>query len=112
MLEALGARPHASWELPYAFAGGELDVSTIADAGYDTKVTSLTSNVVFWPQPYAVVANAGVLARLTNAQRDVLRQAGREALAPAIDRLRTDEASAAGTLCHRGQLDARPIVAF
>jgi TRAP-type C4-dicarboxylate transport system substrate-binding protein len=103
-LDALGARPHASSEVPYAFAGGELDISTIAGAGYDTKVTSLTSNVVFWPHPFAVVANAGVLARLTNAQRDALRQAGREALAPAIERLRTDDALAAGTLCHRGQL--------
>ncbi len=103
-LEALGAKPHAAAKLPYAFAGGELDVSMIANEGFDTKVTSLTSNVVFWPHPFAVVANARVLARLTNTQRDALRQAGREALAPAIRRLRTDEAGSAGTLCHRGEL--------
>jgi TRAP-type C4-dicarboxylate transport system substrate-binding protein len=103
-LEALGASPHASSELPYAFAGGELDASTIAEANYDTKVTSLTSNVVFWPRPFAVVANARVLARLTKAQREVLRAAGRQALAPASARLRTEDAASAGTLCRRGQL--------
>jgi TRAP-type C4-dicarboxylate transport system substrate-binding protein len=103
-LDALGARPHASSELPYAFAGGELDASTIAEANYDTNVTSLTSNIVFWPRPFAVVANARVFGRLTKPQREVLRAAGREALAPAITRLRTEEAASAGTLCRRGQL--------
>jgi TRAP-type C4-dicarboxylate transport system substrate-binding protein len=102
--EALGAKPHAVSELPYAFAGGELDVKTIADANYDTKVTSLTSNVVFWPRPFAVAANARVLARLTRNEQDVLRRAGRQALAAAIERLRTEEADSAGTLCNRGQL--------
>jgi TRAP-type C4-dicarboxylate transport system substrate-binding protein len=105
-LEALGARPRSyiPGNLPYAFDGAELDLTTIEGQGYDTSVTSLTGNVVLWPRAFVVVANRKVFARLTSEQREILRRAGRETLAPAIRRLRIEERDEAGILCRRGQL--------
>jgi TRAP-type C4-dicarboxylate transport system substrate-binding protein len=104
--EALGARPRGfvSHELPYAFAGAELDLATIEDAGYDTSVTSVTDNVVFGPRAFVIVANPSMFQRLTRGQREILREAGRAALDPAIARLRREDRDAAGILCSRGQM--------
>ena len=105
-LRALDAQPHGyvPGDLPYAFAGAELDLSTIAESGWDTSATSLTRNVVFWPRAFVIVANRAVFTRLTAGQREILREAGREALGPAIARLRTEDLNEAGILCRRGQL--------
>jgi TRAP-type C4-dicarboxylate transport system substrate-binding protein len=105
-LEALGARPrnYISQDLPYAFDGAELDLATIEGSGYDTSVTSLTGNVVLWPRAFVVVANRKVFAKLTAEQREILRTAGREALSPAIRRLRIEERDEVGILCRRRQL--------
>jgi TRAP-type transport system periplasmic protein len=105
-LEALGAKPrtYVPGQLPYAFDGAELDLATIEGQGYDTSVTSLTGNVVLWPRAFVVVANRKVFASLTTKQREILRAAGREALAPAIRRLRIEERDQTGTLCRRRQL--------
>lgn len=105
-LKALGATPrgYVLPNLPLAFAGAQLDLATIEAKGFDTSVTSVTDNVVFGPRAFVVVANPTVFARLTKGQREILREAGRLALAPAIARLRRDDADAAGILCTRGQL--------
>jgi hypothetical protein len=105
-LQALGARPrtYISPDLPYAFDGAELDLATIEGHEYDTSVTSLTGNVVLWPRAFVVVANRKVFARLTAKQREILRTAGREALEPAIRRLRIEEQDEAGILCRRRRL--------
>jgi TRAP-type C4-dicarboxylate transport system substrate-binding protein len=105
-LEALGARPRSyiPGDLPYAFDGAELDLATIEGHGWDTSVTSLTGNVVLWPRAFVVVANRKVFARLTAEQREILRMAGREALAPAIRRLRIEERDEGGILCRRRRL--------
>lgn len=104
-LEALGARPRTYIPpLPYAFDGAELDLATIEGQGYATSVTSLTGNVVLWPRAFVVVANRKVFARLTTEQREILRTAGREALAPAIRRLGIEEHDEASILCRRDQL--------
>jgi TRAP-type C4-dicarboxylate transport system substrate-binding protein len=104
-LAALGSRPRTYVnELPYAFDGAALDLRTIEESGYDTKVTSLTGNVVFWPRAFVVVGNESVLEKLTANQRDVLRLAGREALTNSIARLRTRDPAEAETLCGRGQI--------
>jgi len=104
-LEALGARPRTyAPPLPYALDGAELDLYTIEGQGYDTSVTSLTGNVVLWPRAFVVVASRKVFASLTTKQREILRAAGHEALAPAIRRLRIEERDQTGTLCRRRQL--------
>jgi TRAP-type C4-dicarboxylate transport system substrate-binding protein len=101
-LEALGAKPRTYIPpLPYAFDGAELDLATIEGQGYATSVTSLTGNVALWPRAFVVVANPKVFAKLTTGQREILRTAGREALAPAIRRLQTEERDEAGILCRR-----------
>ena len=103
-LQALGARRriYTAGDLPYAFDGAELDLRTIEEAGYDTSVTSITTNVVFWPRAFVVVANEKVLQQLSSEQREVLRRAGSEALGPAVAHLRTEEQDEAGVLCRRG----------
>jgi TRAP-type C4-dicarboxylate transport system substrate-binding protein len=105
-LAVLGSKPrtYIPRDLPYAFDGAELDLATIEGTGYDTSVTSLTGNVVLWPRAFVVVANRKVFARLTAEQREILRMAGREALAPAIRRLRIQESDEAGILCRRRRL--------
>ena len=105
-LEALGGRPRSyiPGNLPYGFDGAELDLATIEGQGYDTSVTSLTGNVVLWPRAFVVVANREAFARLTSEQREILLRAGREALAPAIRRLRIEERDEAGILCRRRRL--------
>jgi TRAP-type C4-dicarboxylate transport system substrate-binding protein len=104
-LRALGAQPrrYPAGDLPYSLDGAELDLRTIEEAGYDTKVTSLTTNVVFWPRAFVIVVNKKVFESLTPEQREALRRAGSEALAPAVSRLRTKDLDEAGILCRRGQ---------
>ncbi len=105
-LEALGAKPrdYIFGELPYSFAGAELDLATIEAGNYDTSVTSATGNVVFGPRAFVVVMNRNVFAKLAADQRRIMRTAGREAVYPAIARLRTEERDETGILCRRGQL--------
>jgi TRAP-type C4-dicarboxylate transport system substrate-binding protein len=111
--EALRATPraYAPGALPPTFDGAELDPNTIQGNNYDTAGTSLTANVALWPRAFVIVANATVFARLTREQRAILREAGREALAPAIDRLEAEDADVAGVLCRRRRMafvDASP----
>ena len=105
-LSALGSRPRSyiPGDLPYAFDGAELDLATIEGHEWDTSVTSLTGNVVLWPRAFVVVANRNIFAKLTAEQREILRRAGREALAPAIRRLRIEERDEGGILCRRRRL--------
>jgi TRAP-type C4-dicarboxylate transport system substrate-binding protein len=51
------------------FDGAELDLKTIADAGYDPRAKEITANVVLWPRPQTVFANRAAFARLTRWQR-------------------------------------------
>jgi hypothetical protein len=71
---------------------------------YDSAGTFLTANVALWPRAFAVVANQSVLARLTPSQREILRRAGDEALAPALDRLRAEDRETTAILCRAGRL--------
>ncbi len=104
--QALGATPrgYVPGDLPPSFDGAELDLVTIHGNTFDAPGSSLTANVVLWPRALAVVANKGTLARLTRQQRAILREAGREALAPALQRLAADESDAGGILCRRGNM--------
>jgi TRAP-type C4-dicarboxylate transport system substrate-binding protein len=104
---ALGASPrgYVPGELPpFVFDGAEIDLVTLEGNEYDIEGSSLTANFAFWPKAFVVVANRKVLAKLTEAQRDILRRAGRKALAPAIARLRNEDRVEAGILCRRGRM--------
>jgi TRAP-type C4-dicarboxylate transport system substrate-binding protein len=107
--ERLGAapRPYPPGQLPpWRFTGAELDLFTLGE-GADYAVfgrSSVTGNVAFWPEAFTVVGNPSVLAKLTPEQRDILRRAGLEALAPAIERMRAEDRADAGVLCRRDHL--------
>ena len=104
---ALGATPrgYLARELPpFVFDGAELDLVTLERDGYDIKGSSITANVALWPMAFSVVANRTMLTKLTAAQRDILRMAGREALGAAIARLRNKDRAEAGILCRRGRV--------
>jgi TRAP-type transport system periplasmic protein len=96
------ARTYLTGELPpWTFDGAELDLVTLEGNRYDISGSSLTANVAFWPKAFVVVANDGLLAKLTSRQREILREAGRAALGPAIARLRNEDRVEAGILCRR-----------
>jgi TRAP-type C4-dicarboxylate transport system substrate-binding protein len=90
--------------LPAAADGAELDVNTIGLNTFDARAKGLTSNVVFWARPQTVFANRQAFQRLTPAQRQILRRAGREALAPEIARVAKEEQAALTAICGRGTL--------
>jgi TRAP-type C4-dicarboxylate transport system substrate-binding protein len=104
---ALGAtaRGYLPRELPpFVFDGAELDLATLERDGYDITGSSITANVALWPKAFSVVANRLMLTKLTAAQRDILRRAGREALGAAIARLHNKDRVEAGILCRRGRV--------
>jgi TRAP-type transport system periplasmic protein len=69
---------------------------------YSKAVRNVTANVSLFPRPNVVVANANAHLRLSATEREWLRTAAREAIAPMTSALRnTDEA--AGVLCHQAQ---------
>jgi TRAP-type C4-dicarboxylate transport system substrate-binding protein len=87
--------------LPSSADGAELDLNTVAENGFDAGARTITSNVVFWPRPQTIFANRQVYDRLTAAQRQILRRAGREALAPEIARIVRDDKQALSEICAR-----------
>ena len=88
--------------LPARADGAELDLNTIAENGFDVHATSLATNVVLWPRPQTIFANAATFARLTPTQRQILRRAGRAALAPEIARVVKDDGAGLTAICGRG----------
>jgi TRAP-type C4-dicarboxylate transport system substrate-binding protein len=83
--------------------GAELDLNTVALVGYDAPGTRITANVVFWPRPVTIVANRQAFGRLAPAQQEILRRAGREAVAPDLERNAESEQSGLEAICARGK---------
>jgi TRAP-type C4-dicarboxylate transport system substrate-binding protein len=104
-IRALRARPN-----PYppgvvsGLDGAELDLATIAQNAYDELAPALASNVVLWPRAETIVMNREAFEALTQEQQEILRRAGREALAPELRRVERDEEAALNTVCERGKL--------
>ena len=84
--------------------GAELDLDTIAGKGYDTPGATLTANVVLWSRPETIVISRTAFDRLPSAQQAILRRAGREALAPVLDRIEKEQRAALELVCSRGKL--------
>ena len=102
-----GFRPE---QLPM-FDGSELDVTTILNNRYDAHARALTANVVLWPRATTLVMNRKSYEALTTDQQQLLRDAAREAVAPAIETLRSEERASLAALCESGRLslvDASP----
>jgi TRAP-type C4-dicarboxylate transport system substrate-binding protein len=90
-----------------ALDGAELDLATIAQNGYDELARSLPTNVVLWPRAETIVINREAFEALSSGQQEILRRAGREALAPELDRVERDEEAALAAVCER---DSRSFV--
>ncbi len=104
-LEALGAVPvDAAFdgEDVSGFDGLELQAGAVAGNQYDGVVRSITDNVGLWPRSIGIVANAGSWAKLTDAQRDWLVQAAKDAVADTASRqARTEDIT---NMCRRNKV--------
>lgn len=99
-LRALGARPESY--IPGVLAGfdaAELDPLTITQNGYDAGARTIAANVVLWPKPQTLVMNRAAFDRLTPDQMQILRRAGRDAVAPELVRIVHDERLGLSALC-------------
>src|SRR6185312_15248972 len=83
---ALGARPSAQgWkEVAPALAAGrldglEVDLNTYEGNDYAAIAPFLTLNVPLWPRTTVLFANPAALGKLSDEQRDWIRQAADEA---------------------------------
>jgi TRAP-type C4-dicarboxylate transport system substrate-binding protein len=81
------------------WAGAALHPWVIADNGYEGE--TLAANVVFWPRAETIVMNRRAFARLTPAQQETLRDAGRAALGPRLAHIERVEEEAVGAICAR-----------
>lgn len=102
---ALGATPKAYRIGSLAgLDGAELDLWTIGNNGYDVPGSTLTGNVVLWARPETIVIRRASFERLSPAQRDVLRRAAADAVAPVLRRLQREQQNALVEICNRGTL--------
>ena len=81
--------------------GIEAHMKLIANRSYDAGAAALTGDVILWPRPYVLFANAERFAALTPAQQALIRDAG--------DAARTDtgllldlESESYFVMCRRG----------
>jgi TRAP-type C4-dicarboxylate transport system substrate-binding protein len=97
---ALGAHP-ASYVAGVlsGFDGAELDSLTISQNDYDEGARALTGNIVLWPKPQTIVMNRRAYNSLTPAQRQILRDAGRQAVVPELERIARDQRLGLSTVC-------------
>ena len=104
-LRALGATPKAHRIGALGRVdGAELDATTILNNHYDADGPTLTGNVVLWARPETIVISRAAFARLAPAQREVLRRAGRAAIAPVLARVAREQRESFAELCGRGTL--------
>jgi TRAP-type C4-dicarboxylate transport system substrate-binding protein len=99
--EALGAtgEPVLPGADVSSFDGAENGFVSFLGEPYSGPRRELTANVALWPRPLAIVMNVDAWKDLTEEQRDVLRAAGRAALDPALDRIRSRDREALGVMC-------------
>jgi TRAP-type C4-dicarboxylate transport system substrate-binding protein len=109
-MEALGARPVV---FPPGDSSGldgmEAHVEIIAGAKYDLGADSLTGNVVYWPRPGVIFANAAAFEAMTSDQQALLREAAQEAFKASAMHVPASEAGLVDELCARGlEITAAP----
>jgi TRAP-type C4-dicarboxylate transport system substrate-binding protein len=102
-MTTLGATPSPEPFLSLPINGEDgSDLGTGVGA-YDQNGASLTTNVVLWPRPLAVVANPKAFARLSTADQRILRRAGADAISPAEKVAADDAVESVGNLCRNGR---------
>ena len=101
---ALGAKTRAL-DLPRelgAIDGADLTVTELDLTGYDKVARSIAADVALWPHILVVVANTQRFTSLGGARQALLRRASREAVSPAVERIRTQELAGLARICERG----------
>jgi len=101
-LRALGAG--AKVYVPGVLSGLDGAESNPKAIDYNSWEGALTINVVLWPKPYTIFMNRDAFDALTSEQQEILRDAGREAIAPELEELVSDSAEALSDACARGAL--------
>ena len=102
-MTALGA-------VPYSFPPGdtigldgiEIHTSQIDLGKYDEGADSLTGDVVFWPRPGVIFANADAFEALTADQQAIIREAARRNLDASDEMVRQWDANGLSAACRRG----------
>ena len=99
---ALGAdaKGYAPGDLA-GFDAVEIDPKTVDYNGWKGV---LTTNVVLWPKPYSIVMNRRAFEALTEGQQEILRDAGRAALAPELRQTMHDADAGLAEACRRGRV--------
>jgi TRAP-type C4-dicarboxylate transport system substrate-binding protein len=101
-LRALGAKTKGYVPgLLSGLDGTDMDPKSIDYNGWEG---ALTINVVLWPKPYTIFMNRDAFDALTSEQKEILRDAGREALAPELDDLVRRGTEALAKACADGAL--------
>ena len=103
-LRALGATAIA---LPAGARIGGLDgieqqVESIEGNTYDAAARYLTTNINLWPRPLVLFMDTAAFAALEPVQREVLREAVRNARPKTLAASQSRERDAAAVLCRRG----------
>jgi len=102
-MEALGATPYVfPPDVLTGLDGMEVHVALVDLGKYDLGADSLTGNVVFWPRPGVIFANAEAFDALTTDQQAILREAGMRHLEASVAEVAGWEGRAIGGLCSRG----------
>ena len=81
--------------------GMEGNLTTVREY-FDRGVDSLTGNVVLWPRPDVLFANAAHYGKLTDAQRDAVSAAAASALASSDKGVQATGDETYGVLCNLG----------
>src|SRR5207248_3233789 len=104
-LRLLGARPTTIF-IPTSirqFGGIDFPITSFEANRLDVQARYLTTNLAFWPRPIVVFMNKKTYARLTPAQRTLVRDAAQAAIAGATTFTESAEQIAVVALCLRAQ---------
>ena len=105
-LRALGATPVpiAAGDPAARLDGVESHVTAIQNTHQDRHARYLTTNIVLWPRPLVIFASRQTLAKLTPAQREILRRAVAADLSRETKHLANFERLATATECSQGRM--------
>ena len=85
-----------------AVDGYEQQLASIAGNNYAVEAEFVTANLNLWPRPLVIVAGADAYESLDDEQQAILREASRNAIAPALDESREEDASGGASVCAAG----------
>jgi TRAP-type C4-dicarboxylate transport system substrate-binding protein len=88
---------------PAGLDGLESQVFAFFGRNLDAAGTHVSGNVNLWPRPIVLFGNASRLARLTDEQRRVLREAAAATLPELAAHQRANDREATAVLCRRGR---------